>query len=535
MSDQKSGDEFLRAMLYDPGEKLNTDCLLDCIIALYTDLNTPQIKKSENVKSFLNRYEKVIQQLQNARHRISDYQKIKVIGRGAFGEVRLVRHKATKKVYAMKTLSKTDIMKRGSESGFFWEERDIMAKSKSDWIVPLYHAFQDRVHLYMVMEFMPGGDMVNLMSCYDFPNKWAKFYTAEVVLAVNAIHDMGFIHRDVKPDNMLLDGAGHLKLADFGTCMKMDKNGKVKSDKAVGTPDYISPEVLTSQGKEATYGRECDWWSVGVFLYEMLNNDTPFYSEGLVGTYGKILDFRNTLQFEQPIDKQAEDLIRKFLTDATERLGRKGIAEICAHAFFKTDEWTWENIRKSVPPFNPELTSDADTANFDELEENTQATEAFPTPRAYAGNHLPFVGFTYSHKPGWQPELKEKDSRAKPTNQSAPNAHAPLQGRQSVSSMDDPAKMQKRIRELEDKCRGFERDSKKAFAIQEALEQEKRARADSDTRFHRIEQEKRKRRPNAPKEARHRGLQAANEFGGGATAKARGKQVTRGQTRQDRI
>ena len=299
-----------------------------------------------------------------------------------------------------------------------------------------------------------------------------------------------------------------MQLADFGTCMKMDKNGKVKSDKAVGTPDYISPEVLTSQGKifdpkvnamrifllgkEATYGRECDWWSVGVFLYEMLNNDTPFYSEGLVGTYGKILDFRNTLQFEQPIDKQAEDLIRKFLTDANERLGRKGIAEICAHAFFKTDEWTWENIRKSVPPFNPELTSDADTANFDELEENTQATETFPTPRAYAGNHLPFVGFTYSHKPGWLPEIKEKDSAIKAANHSAPNSHAPLQGRQSVSSMDDPVKMQKRIRELEDKCRAYERDSKKAFAIQEALEQEKRARADSDTRFHRIEQEKRK-------------------------------------------
>ena len=123
--------------------------------------------------------------------------------------------------------------------------------------------------------------------------------------------------------------------------MKMDKNGKVKSDKAVGTPDYISPEVLTSQGLHSKkvltptnifyllghgtyYGRECDWWSVGVFIYEMLNQDTPFFSEGLVGTYGKILDFRNTLQFDQPIDKHAEDIIRKFLTDASERLGRKG-------------------------------------------------------------------------------------------------------------------------------------------------------------------------------------------------------------------
>ena len=129
-------------------------------------------------------------------------------------------------------------------------------------------------------------------------DKWAMFYTAEVVLALNAIHEMGFIHRDVKPDNMLLDNTGHLKIADFGTCMKMDAKGKVKSDTAVGTPDYISPEVLTSQGKMAQYGRECDWWSVGVVLYEMLVGETPFWSEGLVGTYGKIIDHKKSLTFE---------------------------------------------------------------------------------------------------------------------------------------------------------------------------------------------------------------------------------------------
>ena len=131
-----------------------------------------------------------------------------------------------------------------------------------------------------------------------FLDKWAMFYTAEVVLALNAIHEMGFIHRDVKPDNMLLDNTGHLKIADFGTCMKMDAKGKVKSDTAVGTPDYISPEVLTSQGKMAQYGRECDWWSVGVVLYEMLVGETPFWSEGLVGTYGKIIDHKKSLTFE---------------------------------------------------------------------------------------------------------------------------------------------------------------------------------------------------------------------------------------------
>lgn len=112
----------------------------------------------------------------------------------------------------------------------------------------------------MVMDYMPGGDLVNLMSNYDVPEKWAQFYCAEVVLAVDSIHSMGFVHRDVKPDNMLLDRRGHLKLADFGTCMKMDADGLVRSDTAVGTPDYISPEVLKSQGGEGCYGRE--WYEI---------------------------------------------------------------------------------------------------------------------------------------------------------------------------------------------------------------------------------------------------------------------------------
>lgn len=250
----------------------------------------------------------------------------------------------------------------------------------------------------MVMDYMPGGDLVNLMSNYDVPEKWAKFYCAEVVLAVDAIHKMGFIHRDVKPDNMLLDRSGHLKLADFGTCMKMDEDGLVRSDTAVGTPDYISPEVLKSQGGEGCYGRECDWWSVGVFLYEMLIGDTPFYADSLVGTYGKIMDHKNSLHFPDDVEisKQAKHLISSFLTDRSLRLGRNGVDEIKRHPFFNNDQWTFDNIRESVPPVVPELTSDDDTSNFDEIEKDETLKENFEPPKAFVGNHLPFIGFTYS-------------------------------------------------------------------------------------------------------------------------------------------
>ncbi len=216
----------------------------------------------------------------------------------------------------MKTLSKFEMIKR-QDSAFFWEERDIMANANSEWIVKLFYAFQDFNYLYMIMEYMPGGDLVNLMSNYDIPEKWAKFYTAELVLSIESIHNMGYVHRDIKPDNMLIDRHGHLKLADFGTCIRLNKDGLVKSDTAVGTPDYISPEVLKSQGGDGVYGKECDWWAVGVFLYELLIGDTPFYAESLVGTYGKIMDHKNHLNFpiECEISSKAKNLIISFLAD----------------------------------------------------------------------------------------------------------------------------------------------------------------------------------------------------------------------------
>uniref|UniRef100_A0A8C7Y6F4 non-specific serine/threonine protein kinase n=2 Tax=Oryzias sinensis TaxID=183150 RepID=A0A8C7Y6F4_9TELE len=340
--------------------------------------------------------EKVVSQLQELQVKLDDFEKVKLIGRGAFGEVQLVRHKTSQKVYAMKKLSKFEMIKR-SDSAFFWEERNIMAFSNSPWIVQLCCAFQDRRHLYMVMEFMPGGDLVTLTMNYDLPEKWACFYTAEVVLALDAIHSMGFIHRDVKPDNMLLDHLGHLKLADFGTCMKMDSSGMVHCDTAVGTPDYISPEVLQSQGGEGCYGRECDWWSVGVFIYEMFVGETPFYAESLVGTYGKIMNHKNTLVFPDDVEmsQEAKDLICAFLSDREVRLGRTGVDEIKRHPFFKNEQWTFDNIRDTVAPVVPELNSDIDTTNFDDIEEDKGHAETFPPPKAFVGNQLPFIGFTY--------------------------------------------------------------------------------------------------------------------------------------------
>ncbi|XP_055729162.1 rho-associated protein kinase 2-like isoform X2 [Salvelinus fontinalis] len=386
----------LESLIRDPKSALNLESLLDSMNALALDLDYPALRKNKNIDAFLNRYEKAMVKMRDLQLKLEDFDKVKMIGRGAYGEVQLVRHKASQKVYAMKQLSKFEMIKR-SDSAFFWEERDIMAFSNSPWVVQLCCAFQDDLHLYMVMEYMPGGDLVTLTMNYDMPEKWVRFYTAEVVLALDAIHYMGFIHRDVKPDNILLDQNGHLKLADFGTCMKMDSTGMVHCETAVGTPDYISPEVLKSQGGDGYYGRECDWWSVGVFIFEMLVGDTPFYAESLVGTYGKIMDHKNNLNFPDDVQmsNDAKDLICAFLSDREVRLGRNGVEEIKRHPFFTNDQWTFDTIRETVAPVVPELSSDIDTSNFDEIEDEKGDVETFPTPKAFVGNQLPFVGFTY--------------------------------------------------------------------------------------------------------------------------------------------
>ncbi|KAJ8917547.1 hypothetical protein NQ315_005596, partial [Exocentrus adspersus] len=395
--DRKRRLRLLEERIQDPHSKGNIDSLLDTVQALYTDCDHPSVKKLKNIEVYLNRYDDFASDVINLRMKTDDFEHIKVIGRGAFGKVQLVRHRYTKQVYAMKRLSKADLIKR-SDSAFFWEERHIMAHAKSEWIVQLHFAFQDAKHLYMVMDYMPGGDIVNLMSNYDIPETWAKFYTMEVVLALDVIHSMGFVHRDVKPDNMLVDKYGHLKLADFGTCMRMDEDGLVRSNNVVGTPDYISPEVLQSHGK-GIYGRECDWWSVGIFVYEMLVGETPFYADSLLGTYNKIMYHESNLSFpdEVEISDEAKSLIQGLLCDRTKRLGRNSVDEIKNHPFFiNSEQWTFENLRDMAPPVVPELTGDDDTSNFDDYEKDETPEEVFPVPNSFVGNHLPFIGFTYN-------------------------------------------------------------------------------------------------------------------------------------------
>ncbi|CAJ0918711.1 unnamed protein product [Ranitomeya imitator] len=252
------------------------------------------------------------------------------------------------------------------------------------------------------MEYYVGGDLLTLLSKFEdrLPEEMARFYLAEMVLAIDSVHQLHYVHRDIKPDNVLIDLKGHIRLADFGSCLKMRPDGMVESSVAVGTPDYISPEILQAmEDGKGKYGTECDWWSLGVSMYEILFGETPFYAESLVETYGKIMNHEVHLQFPSEItdvSDNAKDLIKSLICRQENRLGRGGVDDFKRHPFFSGVDW--ENIHTATPPYIPEVDSPADTSNFDVDDESLKHSETLPpnNHNGFAAHLLPFVGFTFT-------------------------------------------------------------------------------------------------------------------------------------------
>ncbi|XP_042296815.1 serine/threonine-protein kinase MRCK gamma isoform X2 [Sceloporus undulatus] len=375
--------------------------LLDLLLCVCQECNGAPLRRERHVQRFLQWASPLAAKAKQLRLRRDDFEILKVIGRGAFGEVAVVKMKETEKVYAMKILHKWEMLKR-AETACFREERDVLVHGDRQWITTLHYAFQDDHYLYLVMDYYAGGDLLTLLSKFEdrLPEDMACFYLAEMVLAIHSLHQLQYVHRDIKPDNILIDTNGHIRLADFGSCLHLSPDGTVVSSVAVGTPDYISPEILQAmEDRKGKYGPECDWWSLGVCMYELLFGETPFYAESLVETYGKIMNHEDHLQFPPDItdvSEDAKDLIRGLLCRQELRLGQKGINDFKCHPFFKGIDW--DNIRQSPPPFMPEVASPADTSNFDVDDDTLKELETLPpvSHAAFSGHHLPFVGFTFT-------------------------------------------------------------------------------------------------------------------------------------------
>lgn len=386
--------------------------------------NTLTKQKSQIAKQLLQeKYAKIRQQstsnshanfsdLYQSRMSIDDFQILKCVGKGGFGEVLLCKHKESGSIYAVKKLRKKEMMNR-KQVFHVWQERNALVSVDSKWIIKLHYTFQDDVYLYFVMDYLPGGDLMFwLIQKQTFSEEETKFYIAELILAVEEIHKMGYVHRDLKPDNILLDKSGHIKLTDFGLCkllqikeethpqvpedyssiecdttptsdverkdqltsLKGNEKQKlyqntIRRDKAysvVGSPGYVSPEVLKKQG----YSWECDFWSIGIIMFEALFGYPPFFSDSPVQTCKKIVRWRHFLEY--PLDTikvsdAALDLMQHLICDAEDRVGSKyTVEELKSHSFFKGIQW--DKIHDTTPPFKLNLQDELDTRYFDEYD-----------------------------------------------------------------------------------------------------------------------------------------------------------------------
>ncbi|XP_006142149.1 myotonin-protein kinase isoform X1 [Tupaia chinensis] len=392
----------LQQLALDPGF-LGLEPLLDLLLGVHQELGASELAQDKYVADFLQWAEPITARLKEVRLRRDDFEILKVIGRGAFSEVAVVKMKQTGQVYAMKIMNKWDMLKR-SEVSCFREERDVLVNGDRRWITQLHFAFQDENYLYLVMEYYVGGDLLTLLSKFGerIPAEMARFYLAEIVMAIDSVHRLGYVHRDIKPDNIPLDRCGHIRLADFGSCLRLRADGTVRSLVAVGTPDYLSPEILQAVGGgpgTGSYGPECDWWALGVFAYEMFYGQTPFYAESTAETYGKIVHYKEHLSLPPAgagVPEEARDLIQRLLCPPETRLGRNGAGDFQKHPFFLGLDW--DHLRDSAPPFTPDFEGATDTCNFDVVEDGLTAMETLSDmPEGMPlGVHLPFVGYSYS-------------------------------------------------------------------------------------------------------------------------------------------
>jgi len=335
--------------------------------------------------------------MKRSKMHCKDFLPLRVIGKGAFGEVRLVQKVDTGHVYAMKVLKKMEMVDK-DQVAHVRAERDILVEADHQWVVKMYYSFQDEERLYLIMEFLPGGDLMTLLMKKDtLTEDAAQFYISETALAIQSIHALGFIHRDIKPDNILLDARGHVKLSDFGLCTGLKKSHRTDfySDlsnvsptdftsegspadskrkleswrgrrralafSTVGTPDYIAPEVFLQTG----YDKRCDWWSLGVILYEMLVGYPPFASETPQETYSKILKWRTSLEFppEIPISEAGKATILSLCAEADSRV--KEVSDLTNLPWFSTIDW--DHLRDRPAAIPVVVRSIDDTSNFDDF------------------------------------------------------------------------------------------------------------------------------------------------------------------------
>ncbi|RWR73496.1 serine/threonine-protein kinase AtPK2/AtPK19 [Cinnamomum micranthum f. kanehirae] len=333
------------------------------------DIGNPQFVKSQSVG-------------------LDDFEIMKVVGQGAFGKVFQVRKKGTTEIYAMKVMRKDKIMEK-NHAEYMKAERDILTKIDHPFIVQLRYSFQTKYKLYLVLEFVNGGNLFFQLYHHGlFREDLARVYTAEIVSAVSHLHANGIMHRDLKPENILLDADGHAMLTDFGLAKQFEEN--TRSNSLCGTVEYMSPEIVLGKGHD----KAADWWSVGILLFEMLTGKPPFIGGNREKIQQKIM--KDKIKLPAFLSSEAHSILKGLLQkEASRRLGSgpNDSEEIKRHKWFKPINWKKLEAREIQPSFRPNVAGKHCIANFEERWTNMPLLDS-PVASPTAGD-CNFVGFTY--------------------------------------------------------------------------------------------------------------------------------------------
>jgi len=297
--------------------------------------------------------------------KVKDFEKLKTVGLGSYGRVRLCKHKKTGEIYVMKLLKKNEIIKQ-KQVDHVYSEFNILSSLKHPFIVQLIgYNFEDPKYIYFIMDYIQGGELFTLLRTKgSFPVPQTKFYIAHIITIFEYLHSKNIVYRDLKPENILINKNGYLKLTDFGFAKILDNE---KTYTLCGTPEYLAPEIILNKG----HGKAVDWWTLGILLYEMLVGIDPFSDDDPMKTYQKIL--KGKINFPKTIDKDAKSLIKHLLTqDTSKRYGclKNGVKDILNHRFF--DGFDWKNFvyLTLTPPYIPDVKSEDDTSNFEKYPES---------------------------------------------------------------------------------------------------------------------------------------------------------------------
>ncbi|XP_015922705.1 ribosomal protein S6 kinase beta-1 isoform X2 [Parasteatoda tepidariorum] len=326
---------------------------------------------------------------------VKDFELLKVLGKGGYGkvfQVRKISGKDSGKIFAMKVLKKAKIVRNKKDTAHTKAERNILEAVKHPFIVDLHYAFQTPEKLYLILEYLSGGELfMHLEREVMLLEDTACFYLTEILLALEHLHKEGIIYRDLKPENILLDNLGHIKLTDFGLCKESILDGSI-THTFCGTIEYMAPEILAQVG----HGRAVDWWSFGALMYDMLTGSPPFQAENRKKTIEKIM--KHKLMFPHYVTNESRDLIRRLLKrQVSQRLGSgpEDAAQIKCHPFFRNVNWDDVLAKKLQPPYVPELISEDDVSQFDPKFTSIAPYDSPDNTTLSESQNQYFNGFTY--------------------------------------------------------------------------------------------------------------------------------------------